>query len=257
MTMTSTNTGHRQPRSAVLGQLPPIRRPDGSAIKVLLIDDERALTNLVTMALKYEGWEVDVAHDGREALTKFATTDPDILVLDIMLPDVDGLRILQRVRAAGTYTPVLFLTARDSVSDRVTGLTAGADDYLTKPFDLGELVARLHALLRRSSLSERSPDTMTVGHLTIDTARRLVFVEGERAELTKREFDLLAVLAENAGVVLTRQRLLELVWGYDFEVDTNVADVFISYLRRKLEREGHPRVIHTVRGIGYVLRDEP
>lgn len=145
---------------------------------------------------------------------------------------------------------------RDTVNDRIAGLEAGADDYLTKPFDLGELVARLHALLRRSSLSERSPDTMTVGPLTIDTARRLVFVEGERADLTKREFDLLAVLAENAGVVLSRQRLLELVWGYDFDVDTNVADVFISYLRRKLEREGHPRVIHTVRGIGYVLRDE-
>ena len=161
------------------------------------------------------------------------------------------------MRALGNDIPICVLSARDTVNDRIAGLEAGADDYLTKPFDLGELVARLHALLRRSSLSDRSPDTMTVGHLTIDTARRLVFVEGDRADLTKREFDLLAVLAENAGVVLTRQRLLELVWGYDFEVDTNVADVFISYLRRKLEREGHPRVIHTVRGIGYVLRDEP
>ena len=122
---------------------------------------------------------------------------------------------------------------------------------------LGELVARLHALLRRASHSDQTSDTMTVGPLTIDTARRLVFVDGERVDLTKREFDLLAVLAENAGVVLSRQRLLELVWGYDFDVDTNVADVFISYLRRKLERDGLPRVIHTVRGIGYVLRDEP
>ena len=148
------------------------------------------------------------------------------------------------------------LSARDTVNDRIAGLEAGADDYLTKPFDLGELVARLHALLRRTSQSDQSSDTMTVGPLTIDTARRLVFVDGERVDLTKREFDLLAVLAENAGVVLSRQRLLELVWGYDFDVDTNVADVFISYLRRKLERDGLPRVIHTVRGIGYVLRDE-
>jgi DNA-binding response OmpR family regulator len=135
-------------------------------------------------------------------------------------------------------------------------LEAGADDYLTKPFDLGELVARLHALLRRSAHSTEASDALTVGPLTLDTARRLVFIDGERVELTKREFDLLAVLAENSGVVLSRQRLLELVWGYDFDVDTNVADVFVSYLRRKLERNGVPRLIHTVRGIGYVLRNE-
>jgi DNA-binding response OmpR family regulator len=149
------------------------------------------------------------------------------------------------------------ISARDTVNDRIAGLEAGADDYLTKPFDLGELVARLHALLRRSAHSDEHSDAMTIGSLTIDTARRLVFVSGERVELTKREFDLLAVLAENAGVVLSRQRLLELVWGYDFDVDTNVADVFISYLRRKLERDDVPRVIHTVRGIGYVLRADP
>jgi two-component system response regulator PrrA len=156
----------------------------------------------------------------------------------------------------GNDIPICVLSARDTVNDRIAGLEAGADDYLTKPFDLGELVARLHALLRRSSHSDQASDTMRVGPLTIDTARRLVFVDGERVDLTKREFDLLAVLAENAGVVLSRQRLLELVWGYDFDVDTNVADVFISYLRRKLERDDLPRVIHTVRGIGYVLRDE-
>jgi two-component system response regulator PrrA len=161
------------------------------------------------------------------------------------------------LRALGNEIPICVLSARDTVNDRIAGLEAGADDYLTKPFDLGELVARLHALLRRAGNSDQQSDTMTVGPLTIDAARRLVFAGGERVNLTKREFDLLAVLAENAGVVLSRQRLLELVWGYDFDVDTNVADVFISYLRRKLERDGLPRVIHTVRGIGYVLRDEP
>jgi DNA-binding response OmpR family regulator len=172
------------------------------------------------------------------------------------MPELDGVAVVTALRALGNDIPICVLSARDTVNDRIAGLEAGADDYLTKPFDLGELVARLHALLRRTSHAGQSSDTMSVGPLTIDTARRLVFVDGERVDLTKREFDLLAVLAENAGVVLSRQRLLELVWGYDFDVDTNVADVFISYLRRKLEREGLPRVIHTVRGIGYVLRDE-
>ena len=144
-----------------------------------------------------------------------------------------------------------------SHSRAVEAIRMGAFDYLTKPFDLGELVARLHALLRRAAHSGEGSGAVTVGPLMVDPARRLVFVNGERADLTKREFDLLSVLAANAGVVLSRQRLLELVWGYDFDVDTNVADVFISYLRRKLERDGVPRVIHTVRGIGYVLRPEP
>jgi two-component system, OmpR family, response regulator TrcR len=258
MTMTSTNTRHRQPRSAVLGQLPPIRRPDGSAIKVLLIDDERALTNLVTMALKYEGWEVDVAHDGREALTKFATTDPDILVLDIMLPDVDGLRILQRVRDAGTYTPVLFLTARDSVSDRVTGLTAGADDYLTKPFDLEELVLRLRSLLRRGgdsvpSADESDDETLHVGDLTLEVASREVTRAGDRIELTTTEFDLLRYLMRNPRRALTREQILEQVWNYSFGGRTSIVDLYVSYLRKKLDR-GHEPLIHTIRGVGYQIR---
>jgi two-component system response regulator PrrA len=224
---------------------------------VLMVDDDPDVRTSVARGLRHSGFDVRVAASGKEALRLLSNETHDALVLDVQMPELDGVAVVTALRALGNDIPICVLSARDTVNDRIAGLEAGADDYLTKPFDLGELVARLHALLRRSSHSDRPSDTMTVGTLTIDTARRLVFVGGERAELTKREFDLLAVLAENAGVVLSRQRLLELVWGYDFDVDTNVADVFISYLRRKLERDGHPRVIHTVRGIGYVLRDDP
>src|SRR5882757_1072927 len=224
---------------------------------VLMVDDDPDVRTSVARGLRHSGFDVRVAANGKEALRLLSNESHDALVLDVQMPELDGVAVVTALRALGNDIPICVLSARDTVNDRIAGLEAGADDYLTKPFDLGELVARLHALLRRASHSDQPSDTMTVGPLTIDTARRLVFVAGERVDLTKREFDLLAVLAENAGVVLSRQRLLELVWGYDFDVDTNVADVFISYLRRKLERDGLPRVIHTVRGIGYVLRDEP
>ena len=169
MAVMSASARDQRPRQAILGQLPRISRDDGSPIRVLLVDDEPALTNLVKMALHYEGWTVEVAHNGREAVSKFDDVEPDVLVLDIMLPDVDGLQILQRIRESGPYTPTLFLTARDSVMDRVTGLTAGADDYMTKPFSLEELVARLRGLLRRSShLAPPAEDELTVGDLTLD-----------------------------------------------------------------------------------------
>ncbi|PJE18849.1 MAG: DNA-binding response regulator, partial [Mycobacterium sp.] len=165
----------QRPRQAILGQLPRINRADGSPIRVLLVDDEPALTNLVKMALHYEGWDVEIAHNGREAIAKFDRINPDVLVLDIMLPDVDGLQILQRVRESESYTPTLFLTARDSVMDRVTGLTAGADDYMTKPFSLEELVARLRGLLRRSShLAPPADESLKVGDLKLDAASREV-----------------------------------------------------------------------------------
>ena len=171
MAVMSASARDQRPRQAILGQLPRISRDDGSPIRVLLVDDEPALTNLVKMALHYEGWTVEVAHNGREAVSKFDDVEPDVLVLDIMLPDVDGLQILQRIRESGPYTPTLFLTARDSVMDRVTGLTAGADDYMTKPFSLEELVARLRGLLRRSShLAPPAEDELTVGDLTLDGA---------------------------------------------------------------------------------------
>ena len=251
--MTSTNPRAQQPRSAILGKLPPIRRADGSAIKVLLVDDERALTNLVTMALRYEGWEVEVAHDGREAVAKFASTAPDLLVLDIMLPDIDGVQILKRVRAEST-TPVLFLTARDSVTDRVTGLTAGADDYLTKPFSLEELVARLRGLLRRGIEAMPPEDeTLRVGDLVLDGASRDVTRGGERIDLTTTEFDLLRYLMRNPRRALTREEILEKVWNYSFGGRTSIVDLYISYLRKKLQT-GRPPMIHTIRGVGYQLR---
>ena len=179
MTVMSGYARDQRPRQAILGQLPRIQRADGSPIRVLLVDDEPALTNLVKMALHYEGWVVDVAHNGPEAIAKFDKIGPDVLVLDIMLPDMDGLQILQRIRESDANTPALFLTARDSVMDRVTGLTAGADDYMTKPFSLEELVARLRGLLRRSNhLAPPADEALKVGDLTLDGASHQVTDNG-------------------------------------------------------------------------------
>jgi DNA-binding response OmpR family regulator len=222
-----------------------------------MVDDDPDVRTSVSRGLRHSGFDVRVAASGKEALRLLSSETHDALVLDVQMPELDGVAVVTALRALGNDIPICVLSARDTVNDRIAGLEAGADDNLTKPFDLGELVARLHALRRRASQRREPSESMTVGPLTIDTTRRLVFVAGQRADLTKREFDLLAVLAEHAGVVLSRQQLLELVWGYDFDVDTNVADVFVSYLRRKLERDGVPRVIHTVRGIGYVLRTGP
>ena len=254
MTMTSVNPRSQRPRPAILGQLPPIRRSDGSPIRVLLVDDERALTNLVTMALHYEGWVVEVAHDGRDALAKFGAVGPDLVVLDIMLPDVDGLQILERVRSTSAATPVLFLTARDSVGDRVTGLTAGADDYMTKPFSLEELVARLRGLLRRAGETTPADDeTLEVGGLVLNGAGREVHRDGDRIELTATEFELLRYLMRNPRRALPREEILERVWNYSFGGRTSIVDLYISYLRKKLDAGREP-LIHTVRGIGYQLR---
>jgi two-component system, OmpR family, response regulator TrcR len=252
-----TTTGHgsgQRPRRATLGQLPCITRADGSPIQVLLVDDEPALTNLVKMALYYEGWDVDIAHNGKEALAKFDQNSPDVLVLDIMLPDVDGLQILQRVRQADTYTPTLFLTARDSVMDRVTGLTAGADDYMTKPFSLEELVARLRGLLRRSShLTPLADESLTVGDLKLNAASREVTRGGAAISLSSTEFELLRFLMRNPRRALNRTEILDRVWNYDFAGRTSIVDLYISYLRKKIDADREP-MLHTVRGIGYMLR---
>ncbi|UXA05832.1 response regulator transcription factor [Mycobacterium sp. SMC-2] len=254
MTAMTGYAGGQRPRQAILGQLPRIYRADGSPIRVLLVDDEPALTNLVKMALHYEGWVVDIAHNGREAMAKFDKINPDVLVLDIMLPDVDGLRILERVRQSDTYTPTLFLTARDSVMDRVTGLTAGADDYMTKPFSLEELVARLRGLLRRSGQqTPPSDETLTVGDLRLDTASREVIRDGTQISLSSTEFELLRFLMRNPRRALSRSEILDRVWNYDFAGRTSIVDLYISYLRKKIDSDREP-MIHTVRGVGYMLR---
>jgi len=252
--MTPSATAPNRPRQAILGQLPRIQRIDGSPIRVLLVDDEPALTNLVKMALHYEGWTVDVAHGGREAVAKFDKLGPDVLVLDIMLPDVDGLQILRRVREAETYTPTLFLTARDSVSDRVIGLTAGADDYMTKPFSLEELVARLRGLLRRTSYQEAfHGEQLRVGDLVLSEASREVTRAGEPISLTATEFELLRYLMRNPRRALSRAEILERVWNYGFDGRSSIVDLYVSYLRKKIDARHEP-MLHTIRGVGYMLR---
>ena len=252
--MTSAPVNDQGPRRAILGQLPKMSRADGSPIRVLLVDDERALTNLVRMALRYEGWEIEVAHDAAEAVAKYQAATPDLLVLDIMLPDVDGLGVLAQIRATGTYTPTLFLTARDSVADRVTGLTAGGDDYMTKPFSLEELVARLRGLLRRSAyLTPADDESLTVGDLALDVTSREVTRGGEVLALTSTEFELLRFLMRNQGKALSRQEILRRVWQYEFGGKSSIVDLYVSYLRKKIDVDREP-MLHTVRGVGYMLR---
>ena len=254
MSVTPSSPPARRPRQAVLGQLPRISRPDGSPIRVLLVDDEPALTNLVKMALRYEGWDIEVAHDGEQAISKVSEFEPDLLVLDIMLPDTDGLRLLKQIRESDKYTPTLFLTARDSVMDRVTGLTAGADDYLTKPFSLEELVARLRGLLRRTkALTDPDDETLKVGDLVLDGTSRDVTRAGEKIVLTSTEFELLRYLMRNARRAVTRAEILDRVWNYNFGGRSSIVDLYISYLRRKVD-DGREPMIHTVRGVGYMLR---
>jgi len=226
----------------------------GEAAGVILIaEDDRAVREAVERAISFEGYDVITARDGSEALQRVLNERPDLVVLDVMMPIVDGLEACKRLRASGNDVPVLMLTARTEVSDRVAGLDAGADDYLAKPFALEELLARMRALLRRSS--GLSGDVYRVGDLALDPDARSVSRSGADIQLTKTEFDLLELLVENAGVVLSRERIYEHIWGYDFGTTSNSLDVYIGYLRRKTEDGGRPRLVHTVRGVGYVARE--
>ena len=230
---------------------------DVSEPLVLVVDDDAAIREALERALRIEGFAVESAGGGRAAIAAVARRPPAAIVLDVTMPDLNGRAVCARLRADGLRTPILILSARDEVADRVAGLQAGADDYLVKPFAVEELVARLQALLRRAGEEAEGPDPsalIEVGDLAIDPAARTASRGGRDLELTRREFDLLETLARNAEIVMSRERLLELVWGYDWETDGNVVDVFVSYLRRKLEAEGEPRILQTVRGVGFTLR---
>lgn len=205
-------------------------------------------------ALRYEGFQVAAATDGREALLTLEEDPIDLMVLDVMMPEIDGIEVVRRLRAAGSRLPILLLTARAEVTDRVEGLDAGADDYLVKPFALDELLARMRALLRRTGVTGHG-DLLQVGDMVLDPASRRVSRDGRDIELTKTEFDLLELLMFNAGIVLSRDVIYQRVWGMDFETTSNSIDVYVGYLRRKTEPAGKPRLIHTVRGVGYVARD--
>ena len=220
---------------------------------MLVAEDDQGVRESLVRVLRFEGYQVRAVSDGALALEAIAEEEPDVLVLDVNMPFVDGLTVCRRVRAQKRSVPILVLTARHDVSDRVAGLDAGADDYLVKPFALDELLARLRALLRRTTVSE-SDAVMQVEDLTLDPARRLVQRGDRVVELTKTEFDLLDVLMTNASIVLSRDSLYEKIWGFDFETNSKTLDVYIGYLRRKIELEGESKLIQTVRGIGYVLR---
>jgi two-component system OmpR family response regulator len=234
--------------------LQPLTRPDGTAIRVLTVDDETSLTELLSMALRYEGWDVSTAASGLSAVKAAREIRPDAIVLDMMLPDFDGLEVMRRIRAEQPDVPVIFLTAKDGLDDRIGGLTAGGDDYVTKPFSLEELVARLRSLLRRSGATTFRNDSMlVVGDLTLDEDSHEVTRGGDIIHLTATEFELLRYLMRNPRRVLSKAQILDRVWNYDFGGQANVVELYISYLRKKVDTDRAP-MIHTMRGAGYVLK---
>jgi two-component system, OmpR family, response regulator MprA len=226
-------------------------------MRILVVDDERAVRESLRRALELEGYEIELAGDGSEALSTLGRDEPqpDAVILDVLMPGVDGLEVCRRLRAAGNHVPVLMLTARDEVENRVAGLDAGADDYVTKPFALEELLARVRALLRRAADTDGG-EVLAFADLTLDLGTREVRRSGRVIELTRTEFALLELFLRNPRQVLTRSIIFERVWGYDFGFASNSLDVYIGYLRRKTEAAGEPRLIHTVRGVGYALREQ-
>ncbi|WP_030677144.1 response regulator transcription factor [Streptomyces sp. NRRL B-1347] len=233
-------------------------RPDGSPVRVLVVDDEVSLTELLSMALRYEGWEIRSASDGLGAVRAARAFRPDVVVLDMMLADMDGLSVLGRVRRELPEVPVLFLTAKDAVEDRIAGLTAGGDDYVTKPFGLEEVVARLRGLIRRAGAGagRRSESVLAVGDLTLDEDSHEVTRGGQSIHLTATEFELLRYLMRNPRRVLSKAQILDRVWSYDFGGQANVVELYISYLRRKIDAGREP-MIHTRRGAGYLIKPAP
>jgi two-component system response regulator MprA len=229
-------------------------------MSVLIVDDDPDVRDALRRSLTFEGYETRTAADGLDALARVAEEEPELIVLDVLMPRMDGLTAARRLRAEGARTPILMLTARDTVGDRVTGLDAGADDYLVKPFELDELLARVRALLRRSGYAEEAAgaepgETLSYADLSMNPATREVHRGTRAVELTRTEFTLLEMFLAHPRQVLTREQILKSVWGFDFEPASNSLDVYVMYLRRKTEAEGEPRLVHTVRGVGYVLRD--
>lgn len=231
-----------------------IRRADGSPISILVVDDEPVLSEMVSMALRYEGWDVTTAADGASAVAAARDARPDAVVLDVMLPDMSGLDVLRKLREHSPQLPVLLLTAKDAVEDRIAGLSAGGDDYVTKPFSLEELVLRLRGLLRRTGVSvEGNHSQIVVGDLVLDEDSHEVTRGGEPIVLTSTEFELLRFLMRNPKRVLSKSQILDRVWSYDFGGRSNIVELYISYLRKKID-SGRAPMIHTLRGAGYVLK---
>ena len=227
-------------------------------MRILVVEDDAAVRDSLARTLRFEGYQVDTAGDGRQALDAVRTGDPDALILDVSMPGMDGLTACRQLRADGVVLPVLMLTARDSVGDRVAGLDAGADDYLVKPFALQELLARIRALLRRSALTgPASPEWLTFADVRLNPVTREVWRGGRSLRLTRTEFGILEAFLRHPRQVLSRAALFDQVWGYDFGEQSNSLHVYLGYLRRKLEAEGETRLLHTVRGVGFVLREEP
>lgn len=234
-------------------KLPQLQHADGTPLHALVVDDEPTLADLVAMGLTICGWEVTVANEGRSAVEQARSTNPDVLVLDWMLPGMDGLEVLSKIRAFDSEVPALFLTAKDSVENRIEGLTAGGDDYLTKPFAMEELLIRLHRLVQRSGVIAQDSSELTVGDLRMNTRTHEVARAGEEIDLTATQFELLRYLMENARAVLSKNQILDHVWGFDLGGHSNIVELYISYLRKKID-VGREPMIHTVRGVGYVIR---
>lgn len=232
----------------------PMHRNDGGPIRVLVVDDEPVLAEMVSMTLRYEGWVVSTAADGNAAIKQLHEDRPDIVVLDVMLPDMSGLDVLARLRRAQPYLPVVLLTANDAIEDRIAGLSAGSDDYVTKPFSLEELVLRLRALLRRSGVVADDASKIVVGDLVLDEDTYEASRGGDPIVLTATEFELLRVLMRNARRVVGKTELLDKIWGYDCDGNTNIVELYISYLRKKIDLGREP-MIHTRRGVGYILKE--
>lgn len=225
-----------------------------STFSIVIVDDDPAIRNSLSRALRIEGYSVELFENGGDALKAMALRAPDGIILDLQLPDIDGLEVCRRLRSAGYATPILMLTARDAVNDRIAGLDVGADDYLVKPFDLAELLARLRALLRRRVVTEGEDSVVRFEDVTLNRMTREVRRGERHIRLTKIEFELLELFLQHPRQVLTRDQILDLVWGYNFDTGTNSLAVYIGYLRRKLEGEGETRLLQTIRGVGYALR---